>query len=68
MSYGQNLVRGVPGHPQVGWAPNLPQGVVLGWVPIGFAVMATRRPSQNYFGHTSFCPILICPNTIPENS
>ena len=57
------------GHPKVGWAPigfavaapwtNLPQGIVLGWAPIGFAVMVTPRPSQYYFGHTQFCPILI---------
>ncbi len=46
------------GHRYVGWAPwtNLPQGIalsiVLGWAPIGFAVMATPRPSQYYFGHT----------------
>ena len=46
MSYGQNLVP---------WT-NLPEGIVLGivlgWAPIGFAVMATPRPSQYYFGHT----------------
>ena len=29
-----------------------PQGIVLGWAPIGFAVMATPWPSQCYFGHT----------------
>ncbi len=31
---------------------------VLGWAPIRFAVMATPEPSQFYFGHTYFCPIL----------
>ena len=54
------------GHPKVGRAPigfavaapgeNLPEGIgldiVLGWAPIGFAAMATPRPSQYYFGHT----------------
>jgi len=54
------------GHPKVVWTPigfavatpwtNLPQGIVsgivLGLAPIGFAVMATPRPSQYYFGHT----------------
>ena len=51
------------GHPEVGWAhigvavaarcTNPPEGIVLGWAPIGFAAMATPRPSQYYFGHTS---------------
>ena len=27
-------------------------GIVLGWAPIGFAVMPTPGPSQDYFGHT----------------
>ena len=35
---------------------NLPEGIVLGivlgWAPIGFAAVATPRPSQYYFGHT----------------
>jgi len=53
------------GHPSGGWAPvafavaapcaYLPEGIVLGivlgWAPIGFAAMATPRPSQYYFGH-----------------
>ena len=40
------------GHREVGWATwtSLPLGtilsIVLGWAPIGFAVMATPRPSQ----------------------
>ena len=55
MSCGQNLVHGEGTYPEVGSAPigfavpepwtNLPQGIVLGivlgWAPIGFAVMAT---------------------------
>ena len=31
-------------------------GIVLGWAPIGFAAMATPRPSQYYFGHTGVIP------------
>ena len=42
---------------------NLPQGIVLGivlgWTPIGFAVMATPRPSQYYFGRTIYICISI---------
>jgi len=61
------------GHPKVGWTPigfamaapctNFPEGIVLGivlgWAPMGFAAMPTSGPSQYYFGHTEFCPILM---------
>ena len=72
MSYGQNLVHGegtsssrVP-LSVLQWR-HLVQTFLrisfwvsfLWWAPIGFAAMATPRPSQYYFGHTSFCPILI---------
>ena len=65
MNYGQNLVHGEG--TSLSWvgpyrfsvaAPctNLPGGIVLGiilgWAPVGFAAMATPRPSQYYFGHT----------------
>ena len=33
-------------------------GIILGSAPIGFAVMATPRPSQHYFGHTESYLIL----------
>ena len=65
LSYGQNLVHGEgtslsrvgPYRFCSGGTLDKPSegivfGIVLGWVPIGFAVMATPRPSQYYFGHT----------------
>ena len=65
MSYGQNLVHGEgtslsrvgPYRFCSGGTLDKPSegivfGIVLGWAPIGFAVMATPRPSQYYFGHT----------------
>ena len=65
MSYGQNLVHGEGTSLRRvdpywfcsgGTLYDLPEGIVLGiglgWAPIGFAAMATPRPSQYYFGHT----------------
>ena len=63
MTYGQSSVHGeVTSLSRVSFysissavaAPwtNLPQGIVLGWAPIGSAAMATLQPSQYYFDHT----------------
>ena len=55
MSYGQNLVHGERTLSVLQWrhlGQGIVWGIVLGWAPIGFAVMATPRPSQYYFGHT----------------
>ncbi len=65
MSSGQNLVRGEgislsrvgPYRFCSGGTLDKPSkgyclGIVLGWALVGFADVATPRPSQYYFGHT----------------